>query len=297
MKEYEPAYWVLRNPFGDSPQSPLVLLKGEGPTISSWVPHLEEWVESPWYFDEIYGDEPGRVEVTEQQAAQHQADGVGLSEERFNQLLAIHSPSRSTPHVARYGGRYERALVRAAQLHSNQFRKRGADEDDVPPIPYLAHLLEVSALVWLAGGNEDTAIAGLLHDTLEDQGHQITADQIETEFGTEVRELVEACSDGEPNQRRDASTWKSRKQAYLDHLRVATDDALLVTAADKVSNAQAIVTDVERHGAIVWKRFNASPGGHLLVLPTGTCRPRRSTPRLCPDLPTRAPILTARRAG
>ena len=105
MKEYEPTYWVLRDPFGDSPQSPLVLLKGEGPTISSWVPHLEEWVESPWYFDEIYGDEPGRLEVTEQQAAQHQADGVGLSEERFNQLLAIHSPSKSTPHVARYGGK------------------------------------------------------------------------------------------------------------------------------------------------------------------------------------------------
>ena len=133
------------------------------------------------------------------------------------------------------------------------------DEGDAPLIPYLAHLLEVSALVWLAGGNENTAIAGLLHDTVEDQGHQITADQIETEFGTVVRELVEACSDGEPNQRRDASTWKSRKQAYLDRLRVATDDALLVTAADKVSNAQAIVTDVERHGAIVWERFNASP--------------------------------------
>ena len=130
-------------------------------------------------------------------------------------------------------------------------------------VPYLSHLLAVAALVWEAGGDEDQAIAGLLHDTLEDT--DATVDELEERFGSDVASLVEACSDGLGIVgARDASTWATRKQAYLDHLAHADQRAQLISAADKLHNATSIVTDAEaelaRDGAIqVWGRFNAPP--------------------------------------
>jgi (p)ppGpp synthase/HD superfamily hydrolase len=55
--------------------------------------------------------------------------------------------------------RFQNALVYAAQLHANQNRKASST-------PYVAHLLGVTALVLEAGGDEDHAIAALLHDAV-----------------------------------------------------------------------------------------------------------------------------------
>ena len=67
--------------------------------------------------------------------------------------------------------RYDDALLYASELHRTQVRKGTS-------IPYVSHLLSVSALVLKSGGDEDQAIAGLLHDAAEDQGGKPTLDAI-----------------------------------------------------------------------------------------------------------------------
>lgn len=131
-------------------------------------------------------------------------------------------------------------------------------------IPYLSHLLAVAALVWEAGGDEDQAIAAILHDTLEDT--TATEAALEARFGPEVARLVVACSDGlEAEGRRDATTWAVRKQGYVNHLKDAEPRAALISTADKLHNAISIVADLEQAeltaggAASVWGRFNAPP--------------------------------------
>jgi YD repeat-containing protein len=154
-----------------------------------------------------------------------------------------------------YGKVYREALDYAAKLHRRQARK--TDEGAEPTIPYLAHLLEVSALVWLGGGNETQAIAGLLHDALEDQGAHTSPRILQKKFGRDVRRIVEACTDGAPGEPRDESTWLERKVNHVAHLYDVDSDALVVVAADKVSNARAILDDDALAPGLVWARFNA----------------------------------------
>jgi (p)ppGpp synthase/HD superfamily hydrolase len=80
--------------------------------------------------------------------------------------------------------RFEEALTFAAQLHATQCRKGTA-------IPYLAHLLAVASLVLTHDGNEDEAIAALLHDAIEDQGGSQTRTIIHQRFGERVTAIVE----------------------------------------------------------------------------------------------------------
>jgi hypothetical protein len=171
------------------------------------------------------------------------------------------SATRST----QYGQRYEEALSYAARLHATQVRKT----DDVKPasIPYVAHLLEVSSLVWMGGGDEDQAVAGLLHDAIEDQSDCTSPAELERRFGPRVRAIVLACSDGAPDMARDGSTWLDRKVSYLAALHDPLHaDAMVVTVADKISNARAILDDllIARASAdpgsareALWGRFNA----------------------------------------
>ncbi len=129
-------------------------------------------------------------------------------------------------------------------------------------VPYLAHLLSVAALVWEAGGDEEQAITGVLHDCLEDT--ETTAEEIAERFGAAVADLVVECSDGgSVDGPRDESTWDARKLTYLAHLGHATPRAQLVCAADKLHNATSIVVEGEdeyaRLGEVrVWRKFNAS---------------------------------------
>ncbi len=162
----------------------------------------------------------------------------------------------------KYGQRYEEALSYAARLHATQLRE--SDDTQTIAIPYVAHLLEVSALVWTGGGNEDQAIAGLLHDAIEDQADRTSPDEIERRFGRRVRNIVLACSDGAPDMKRGRATWLERKVAYLAALyRTDHQPAVIVTVADKISNARAIVDDLLIAGdsaeaaEAFWGRFNA----------------------------------------
>ncbi|MEI4273388.1 HD domain-containing protein [Klenkia sp. LSe6-5] len=154
------------------------------------------------------------------------------------------------------GPRYDRALAMAADHHRTQLRKGSQ-------VPYLSHLLSVSALVLEHGGTEDQAIAGLLHDAVEDapagQGPAVLA-SIEAEFGAAVAAMVAACSDN-PNDGSAELPWRRRKEAYVATLVNKPDDALLVTACDKVHNGSRIAADAATYGPQFFTRFAGGRDG------------------------------------
>jgi (p)ppGpp synthase/HD superfamily hydrolase len=150
--------------------------------------------------------------------------------------------------------RLHAALDYAAEAHQNQVRKGTS-------IAYLSHLLGVASLVIEHGGDEDQAIAGLLHDVLEDCGIEHEA-AIGERFGERVLRIVLACTDGTPDASGQKAPWKERKAAYLAHLKSTPNDALLVSACDKLRNARAIATDLAS-GADVFARFTGGRDGTL----------------------------------
>ncbi|NJK28761.1 MAG: HD domain-containing protein [Acaryochloris sp. RU_4_1] len=149
--------------------------------------------------------------------------------------------------------RFAQALTYAHQLHQTQARK-GSE------IPYISHLLAVAALVLEDGGDEDQAIAALLHDAVEDQGGVTTLEAIRRYFGDHVAELVWACSDAATFPK---PPWRERKQAYLKHLKQASPEVLRIAIADKLHNSRSLLFDLQRVGSQVWSRFNAPPADIL----------------------------------
>lgn len=161
-----------------------------------------------------------------------------------------------------HSDRLARAFDYAAICHAAQ-RRKGTD------IPYLSHLIGVASLVMEAAGEErdgadleDLVIAGLLHDAVEDHGGEPRREDIESRFGPRVAEIVDACSDAAPTAGEEKAPWSTRKMAYLEHLSHSEDaGALLVSAADKVHNARAILSDLRVFRARghdqreFWKRF------------------------------------------
>lgn len=143
------------------------------------------------------------------------------------------------------------ALDFAVRAHGDQIRKGTT-------IPYVSHLLGVAGLVLEGGGDEDLAIAGLLHDVLEDTS--ATAAQVTEAFGPRVAAIVEACSD---TQEKPKPPALERKKRYLAHLVEADDDVLLVSLADKVHNARTVLLDLRTEGPRVFDRFNLGVEGTL----------------------------------
>ncbi len=149
------------------------------------------------------------------------------------------------------GPRYVEAVALAADLHRHQVRKGKG-------IPYLSHVLTVSALVLEDGGSEEEAIAALLHDALEDGGPGARG-RVE-EFGPAVLQLVQACTDDEPGDGAKRG-WRVRKNAYVAHLEHAPGGALRITAADKLHNLRTTCDDLAlslaREGTAQWPRSTA----------------------------------------
>jgi (p)ppGpp synthase/HD superfamily hydrolase len=121
----------------------------------------------------------------------------------------------------------------------------------------------VCSLALDAGADEDQAIAALLHDAVEDQGGLATLETIRQLFGNRVAAAVESCSDSTVSDPTQKLPWRERKEKYLAHLPYATADALIVSAADKLHNARAILRDYHHVGDQVWTRFKASKKDQL----------------------------------
>ncbi len=151
------------------------------------------------------------------------------------------------------GPRFLRAFAFAARKHAAQARKAST-------IPYIAHLMGVASLVLEFGGDEDLAIAALLHDVVEDCGGLPMLKEVKRRFGSRVARIVDECTDayGEPK-----GPWRERKETYLGHLKIAGPDTRLVSAADKLNNVRSILADYREIGDSVWARFNGGRDGTL----------------------------------
>jgi (p)ppGpp synthase/HD superfamily hydrolase len=149
------------------------------------------------------------------------------------------------------------ALQLTFQLHGRDVRKAST-------VPYMAHLLSVCALVQQDGGDEDEAIAALLHDALEDKPDQISRAEIRARFGQHVLDIIE-CSVDTPSDYAGGPKppWRERKEAYLAHVRGADPRLLRVSIADKIDNVRAMLADHHRVGDQLWKRFKAGRADQL----------------------------------
>lgn len=152
--------------------------------------------------------------------------------------------------------RFEQAFDYAFELHQTQGRQSRKGKDT----PYIAHLLAVCSIVLEYGGDEEEAIAALLHDAVEDQGGRPTLDAIRSKFGDRVAGIVLECSDSEGDPK---PPWKLRKQAYIDHIPDMTPGARIVSLADKIHNARSVLNDFRREGESTWARFKGKRDGTL----------------------------------
>jgi len=149
--------------------------------------------------------------------------------------------------------KFTRAVDYARILHIE--RRKGTD------IPYMAHLLGVAALVMGEAGHvgfpvtEDMVIAAILHDAAEDHGGAVRLKDIEHNFGANVARMVDGLSDSLSGDSTNKQPWLERKQAYIDRLRGEPADIQLISAADKLYNAKAILDDYRGIGPQIWARF------------------------------------------
>lgn len=148
--------------------------------------------------------------------------------------------------------RLAEAVGFALKVHALQMRK-GTDT------PYVSHLLGVASLVLEHGGDEEQAMAAMLHDAVEDVGAHLEP-VIRERFGARIADIVLGCTDADTLPKR---PWRGRKEAYIRHLEHAGANILLVSCADKVHNARAICTDVGTHGLDVFGRFKAGQEGTI----------------------------------
>lgn len=152
-----------------------------------------------------------------------------------------------------FGQRFGEALLWTHELHAGQTRKASG-------VPYISHLLAVVSLVIESGGNENEAIAALLHDAAEDCGGLSTLEQIRLRFGSEVAEVVRGCSDSLEQPK---PPWQPRKQSHLRSLETALPSIQLVSAADKLHNMRSTLTEFTLLGARFWDYFRGNRDGML----------------------------------
>ena len=149
--------------------------------------------------------------------------------------------------------RFTLAIDYARQVHAT-YRKGTS-------VPYMAHLMGVASLVMGETGHvsflvtEEMVIGALLHDAVEDEGGLPRLRDIEANFGKEVATIVKGCTDSFEEDANKKQEWEQRKASYIERLRKEPQGVLLVSAADKLYNARAILQDYREVAGKIWKRF------------------------------------------
>ena len=133
-----------------------------------------------------------------------------------------------------YSFAIEQAIRAASILHKDQVRK------GVVPYSYLTHVYAVAMLVSDYTNDEDTIVAALLHDTLEDSDY--TEKELEEDFGGSVRDLVVSLTEPRQDSTGNMALIEQKKQ-YIKQLRNASERALVIVAADKIHNMRSIIED------------------------------------------------------
>jgi (p)ppGpp synthase/HD superfamily hydrolase len=153
----------------------------------------------------------------------------------------------------RLSPQFEKALIYATRIHGGKLRKKTR-------IPYIGHILGVTAIALEYGANETEAIAALLHDVVEDCGGVKRLRDIERKFGRKVARIVKGCTDTDQTPK---PPWRKRKENYIAHLQRASASTRLVSAADKLHNTRAILHHLRQEQDSLWSRFNGGKEGAL----------------------------------
>lgn len=150
----------------------------------------------------------------------------------------------------KYTLKMQKAIRYAIKVHEEDEKQKRKGKD----IPYITHPLTVGIILAAAGASEDVVIAGLLHDTLEDsrKENKITKEMLREEFGQNVSDLVLSVT--EQNK---ALSWKERKAIALEHIKVFSNDSILLKSADTISNLTETFFDYEKDGEIIFSKFNS----------------------------------------
>lgn len=146
------------------------------------------------------------------------------------------------------------AIDTAARVYYGQTRK------DQHKTPVISHPYGVAMiLAQFPDISEDTVIAGLLHDVIEDVDPTVySQDDMVRDFGPDVLEIVQQVSDDSH-----IKDWQLRKQAYLRVLETAREEALMVSAADMTHNLASFVDNYKQNPEAFQKRFTGSPQQQL----------------------------------
>jgi (p)ppGpp synthase/HD superfamily hydrolase len=153
-----------------------------------------------------------------------------------------------------YSQLYDDALKVATLAHRQQMRKGSG-------LPYVVHPIHVSFILLRHGFSTEVAIAGLLHDLVEDQGYELS--KIEEQFGPRVAEMVAALTEQKRDAHGEKRPWEVRKREALRQIRDSDSETVAVKAADTLHNAQSFVNDIHREGHRVWRHFNRGPQSQL----------------------------------
>lgn len=161
------------------------------------------------------------------------------------------SPPKTARHP--FSRKFLQALQYAARIHARQIRKKTNR-------PYIGHLMSVASIVIEYGGDEEMAIAALLHDAVEDQGGLPRLREIRKKFGKRVADIVDGCTDSYVQPK---PPWLERKRAYVARVSKEPRDARVVSAADKLSNVRETLHDLRAQGDAVFERFAGKKEGTL----------------------------------
>jgi len=173
--------------------------------------------------------------------------------ELLRKICTMTKSAQPRKRSVKLGPRFHRAFLFAAEMHAGQTRKAST-------IPYITHLMGVASLVLEAGGDEDLAIAALLHDVVEDCGGTPMLKEVRRRFGKRVAEIVDGCTDAYEVPK---PPWRERKESYLRRLKKESAGTRLVSSADKLNNVRSILSDYRALGESVWSRFNGGREGTL----------------------------------
>lgn len=152
----------------------------------------------------------------------------------------------------RLTSKIQRAIDLVSKLHLGQMRKSD------PELPYISHLFSVAWILSSYTQDEDVIVAGLLHDVLEDVKGYYYSDLVK-DFGPRVADIVkEVSEDNDPNDESGRKMpWKECKEKYIEGLKKDGQEALMVSAADKIHNLQTMTYHYKNRGEDLWNSFSA----------------------------------------
>ena len=160
-----------------------------------------------------------------------------------------------------YSDRINHALAFAAKHHDQQVRKGTR-------LPYLTHPANVAIILTRYGCDETTVVSGILHDVIEDcvsksYTREMLEQRIASKFGSDVLDTVLAVTHRKSDDEGEEFSPEERRQDYLERLAHASERALWVCAADKLHNANSILSDLQRtiDPDAIWARFKAGKEG------------------------------------